>query len=265
MAGWMNRSERRRGPVMPGGRVWTRLAGGLAIGLAIGSVVAAPARAQSASCHAIICAPSLVFESALNRSHLFGGPGVRSLTDGVESHLPWQSNLELFFVTSAPTGIPRTSLFLSLQWLPNATAKANPFTEYTASELGAGAVRANELSATFGVSVDAVTSAMTNGWVTVAPYVGDLYSTAARPDDQGAYTHKLDTGLNVGVGILNWLQPHVWLRNVKGFAILDDVLIGLPRAGDEVPRGERVFLTDARPATLIAGLSVPLAPLNPHT
>jgi hypothetical protein len=106
---------------------------------------------------------------------------------------------------------------------------------------------------------------MTKGWVTVAPYVGDLYSTAARPDDQSAYTHKLDTGLNVGAGILNWLSPHVWLRSVKGFVILDDVLVGLPRAGDEVPHGERVFLTDARPATLIVGLSVPLAPLNPHT
>jgi hypothetical protein len=242
-----------------------RLAGvAVVVGLMIGAAVATPVRAQSASCTAILCAPSLVSESALNRSHLFGGPAVRSLTDGSESHLPSQSNLELFFVVSAPTGIPRTSLFLSLQWLPNATAKANPFTEYTASELGTGAVRANEPSATFGVSVDAVTSAMTKGWVTVAPYVGDLYSTAARPDDQSAYTHKLDTGLNVGVGILNWLSPHVWLRTVKGFVILDDVLVGLPRAGDEVPRSERLFLTDARPATLIAGLSVPLAPLDPH-
>ena len=200
-----------------------RLAGvAVVVGLMIGAAVATPVRAQSASCTAILCAPSLVFESALNRSHLFGGPAVRSLTDGSESHLPSQSNL------------------------------------------GTGAVRANEPSATFGVSVDAVTSAMTKGWVTVAPYVGDLYSTAARPDDQSAYTHKLDTGLNVGVGILNWLSPHVWLRTVKGFVILDDVLVGLPRAGDEVPRSERLFLTDARPATLIAGLSVPLAPLDPH-
>ncbi len=178
--------------------------------------------------------------------------------------LPSQSNLELFLLAAAPTGIPRTSLFISLQWLPNATAKANPFTEYTASELGTGFVRSNELSATFGVSVNAVTAANTHGWATVAPYVGDLYSTAARPDDESAYTHKLDTGLNVGVGLLNWLQPHVWLRNVKGFVILDDVLIGLPRAGDEVPKGERVFLSDARPATLIIGLSVPVAPLDQH-
>jgi hypothetical protein len=233
-------------------------------GLVIGAVSGTPVRAQGSSCKAILCAPSLVFEPALNRSHLFGGPAVRSLTDGAESHLPSQSNLELFLVASAPTGIPRASLFISLQWLPNASATTNPFTEYTASELGTGSVRANEPSATFGVSVDAVTAANTHGWATVAPYVGDLYSTAARPDDESAYTHKLDTGLNVGVGILNWLQPHVWLRNVKGFVILDDVLVGLPLAGDDVPKGERVFLTDARPATLIAGLSVPLAPLDQH-
>jgi hypothetical protein len=243
-----------------------RLAGASALaGLAIGAPAPKQAHAQSGSCTAIICAPSLVFESALNRSHLFGGPEVRSLADGSVSHLPSQSSLELFFVVAAPIRVPRTSLFLSLQWLPNASAAANPFTEYTASELGTGAVRANMPSATFGVSVDAITSAMARGWVTLAPYLGDLYSTAARPEDESAYTHKLDAGLNAGVALMNWLSPHVWLRNVKGFMILDDVLIGLPRAGDEVPKGERVFLTDARPAALIAGLSVPLAPLDPHT
>ena len=120
-------------------------------------------------------------------------------------------------------------------------------------------------SATLGVSVDAVTGGMTHGWVTADPYLGDLYSNAGRPDDRSAYTHKLDVGINLGVGMLNWLSPHAWLRNVKGFVILDDVLTGLPRAGDEVPQGERVFLTDARPAALIAGLSIPVAPLNPHT
>jgi hypothetical protein len=52
---------------------------------------------------------------------------------------------------------------------------------------------------------------------------------------------------------------------VKGFVILDDVLTGLPHAGDDVPQGERVFLTAARPATLIAGVSIPVAPLKPHS
>jgi hypothetical protein len=261
MSGRTAGPDRRRGAAARGGRTWGR---GVAVGIAMGSAVAAPARGQGSSCTAILCAPSLMVQSALNRSHLFGGPAVRSLTDGVESHLASQSSLEVLVVVAAPTGLPGTNLFLSVQWLPNASARANPFTEYTASELGGG-VRANMPSATLGVSVTAVTAAMTHGWVTVAPYLGDLYSNAARPDDQSAYTHKLDVGLNWGIGLLNWLPPHAWLRNVKGFVILDDVLTGLPRAGDDVPRGERVFLTNAKPAALIAGLSIPLAPLEPRT
>jgi hypothetical protein len=214
---------------------------------------------------AILCAPSVVVEPAVNRSHLFGGPAVRSLINGSESRLPSQSNLELLFVVAAPTRIPLTSVFASLQWLPNASARANPFTEYTASELGSPAVRANMPSVSVGASVDAVSAAITHGWGTVAPYVADLFSNAARPDDRSAYTHKLDVGVNLGVGILNWLSPNAWLRNVKGFVILDDVLTGLPHAGDDVPQGERVFLTAARPATLIAGVSIPVAPLKPHS
>jgi len=50
-----------------------------------------------------------------------------------------------------------------------------------------------------------------------------------------------------------------WLRRVTVFSILDYVATGLPKAGDEVPVG-RVFESDARPTSLIAGLSLPVTP-----
>ena len=46
------------------------------------------------------------------------------------------------------------------------------------------------------------------------------------------------------------------------YAILDYVATGLPRVGDVVPKGVRRFDTAARPAALIAGVSIRLAPLT---
>ncbi|MDQ6887945.1 MAG: hypothetical protein M3068_11715 [Gemmatimonadota bacterium] len=207
----------------------------------------------------LICTPSFSLLPAMIRSHVLGHPRVQSLsTDAVKS-LPSTTNLELIFSITAPTLLPRTSLLASAQWLPTAKSSGNPFTEYTASELGEQ-VRANTPSVTLGVNVDLLPRAQIGGLVDLSVNVADLYSSAQRPADASAFTHKLDFDLVANIAIFSWLPKHDWLHQVSAVALLDYVATGLPRAGDDVPRGEGRFLTDARPATLIIALSVPIAP-----
>lgn len=232
--------------------------------LIAGTLPAAPARAQTRRC-AVICAPSFHLMPGIIRSHLFRQPRVRMLADGSVKELPSTTNAELIFSVAAPTAIARTSLIMSFQWLPSAKASANPFTEYTASQLGDTKIRANTPSVTLGASFAALTADETGGWLALSPYVADLYSSAARPRDESAFTHKLDVGLSGTVGVLSWLPPTNWLHQVSVYTILDYVATGLPRAGDVTPRDERVFLTSARPASLIVGLAIPIAPLDPKS
>ena len=189
------------------------------------------------------------------RTHLFGGPLVQS-TGGPAHRLPSTSDLELILSVATHTPLPRLSAFGSVQWLPNAGAQRNPYTLYTADELG-GRVRANAPTATFGLSYAFVVPAQTSGWLDLAGDVGDLYSQAARPDDRSAYTHKLDLDLLAHVHAFQRTPEHAYLHDVSLFALLDYVATGLPGAGDEVPLNRR-FLSAARPTALIAGLAFPL-------
>jgi hypothetical protein len=206
----------------------------------------------------VVCAPSLSLMPGAIRTHLFHGPVVRSVATGVKRRLPSTSDFELILAVAARTAIPRVSLFGSVQWLPNASESRNPFTLYTASELGSP-IRANAPTVTMGGSLSLLPATRTHGWLDLAGNVGDLYSQAARPSDRGAYTHKLDLDLVAHLHAFDWAPAATWLHRVTVFSILDYVATGLPRAGDEVPVG-RVFITGARPAALIAGLSLPLSP-----
>ena len=225
------------------------------------TVLAAPAEAQSAAKRcSFVCSPTFAFEIAANVSHVGMSPKVRSLSTGVVTTLPSTTNSELLLVIAAPTAIPRTSLFTSVQWLPTANARRNPFTEYTASEIGDQSIRANTLSATFGLSVTAIDDNMTKGWGTLSAYVGDLFSNAARPDDGSEYTHKLDLGLNATAKPFSHISPkYTWVHGVSAFALLDLVATGLPKAGDEVPRGSRTFVDNAHALSVIFGVGLPIS------
>lgn len=211
-------------------------------------------------CKQILCAPTLTLQPVLNHSHLFGGPTVQSLTTGAVTTLAAQNNLELILFTNIPTLVPHLNLFVSTQWLPTATANANPYTEYTASELGTP-IRTPGLSVTGAVSYDVVTPQLTGGWLTVTPYIGDNFSPAQRPTDASTFTHKLDLGIGTTVHAFSWLPNKVWIHQLGVVVVLDYRATDMPKAGDEVPKGERVFLTNARPALLLVGLSIPIAPL----
>jgi hypothetical protein len=221
---------------------------------------AIPLAAQSSAaphCH-ILCAPTVLLMPGVVRTHLLRGPLVRDSRTGVETRLPGSSNLELMVAVASRTAVPRLSVVASAQWLPNATEGRNPFTLYTASDLGTH-VRANAPTLVAGGSLALVAPASTAGWLDVALNVGDLFSQAATPDDKSAYTHKLDLDLVTHLHLFDALPASDYLHRVTLYGILDYVATGLPSAGDEVPRG-RVFVSDARPLALVAGLSLPLTP-----
>ncbi|MEO8879089.1 MAG: hypothetical protein ABI446_01710 [Gemmatimonadaceae bacterium] len=200
------------------------------------------------------------FELAGITSHVLSSPRVQNLSTSQISRIPSSTNTELLLVVAAKTAIPRTSLFLSVQWLPTANITRNPYTEYTAGELGDQSIKGNSPSFTLGLSATAIKPDQLGGLASLSVYAGDLFSSAARPDDGSAYTHKLDTGLNLTLLPFGRVsRPSSWLHGVNVFALLDDVLTGLPRAGDEVPRGSRTFLDNARAVSLIYGISLPIS------
>jgi hypothetical protein len=206
----------------------------------------------------ILCAPSVTLMPGVFRTHLARGPVVRSTATGVEQRLPETSSFEIVGTVSSKTAVPRVSLFSSVQWLPNAVATRNPFTLYTASDLG-DPVRANAPTLTVGGSVALLQPSETRGWVDLAANVGDLFSHAARPDDKSDYTHKLDLNLVTRVHAFAWAPTGTYLHRTSIYALLDYVATGLARRGDEVPEG-RVFMTDARPLALLVGFALPLTP-----
>jgi hypothetical protein len=185
---------------------------------------------------------------------------VRELATNQVVTLPSKSSLELIGAFVAKTGIPWANLFASIQWLPNAKESANPYTLYTASDVGEQ-LRANAPSVNMGANFVLMKPPLTKGWFKLDGNVSDLFSKAAEPDDKSSYSHKLDLDLIGTLNVFNELPKAEYLHRVGVYGILDFVATGLPKAGDEVPKGERVFIDDARSVSLIVGLSLPFAPM----
>ncbi|MFN2570536.1 MAG: hypothetical protein ABR537_02825 [Gemmatimonadales bacterium] len=163
-------------------------------------------------------------------------------------------------LVTIPTQLPSLSLFVDVAWLPTANARVNPFTEYSTSAIG-GPIRANLPSISAGALYQVVTQRQTHGWFDFSPYVAALLSQAARPDARSDYTYKLDLGATATAGTRATEAARSWLQHVRIAATLDWVTTGLPHAGDDLPKGERVFLDDARGLSLSLGLILPVAPL----
>lgn len=221
----------------------------------------AKAKKDTTACTAI-CRPQLLFQPGVIRTHIIAGPRVRSLTTGAITRIPGQTSSLIVFTGTAKTAIPLTSIFFNVSWLPNATAHANPFTQYTASEVGAQDIRANAPAFDLGAFVSVLPKTATGGLLTINLQVADQYSAAAQPNDQSDYTHKLDLTA-IGDWSLFSKLGIPYLKNVDVLTVFDYVATGLPHKGDEVPLGERVFLDDAHSASLMLQLSFPLAPLFP--
>jgi hypothetical protein len=190
------------------------------------------------------------------RTHLLRGPVVRATATGAEHRLESATTFEAIVSVASRTALPRLSVYGSVQWLPNASEARNPFTLYTAGELGTG-VHANAPTVTAGGSVALLSADETHGWLDLAANAGDLFSQAARPGDRRAYTHKLDLDLVAHAHAFAWTPASAYLHRISAYAILDYVATGLPKPGDEVPPG-REFVTAARPTALVVGLALPV-------
>lgn len=231
-------------------------------GLVLAALAALPLSAQQSKPCTIICTPTVNFNVAANRSHVFGSPTVRNDTTGVETKLPSRTNLELQLFVTAKTQLKRLDLFAATTWLPSAKTRGNPFTEYTASQVGED-IRANHTSLSVGGLGEVIPAAATHGWFALEGYVADLLSPAARPEDASSYTQKLDLG---GVALLHPFAAAdsasaAHRSGLYAYASLDYVATGLPKAGDDVPKGVRTFVTGAKPAALVFGVGMPIAPL----
>lgn len=220
------------------------------------------AGAQQAKSCTLVCAPTVAFNVAANKSHAFGSPTIRNDTTGALGKLPSTTNLQLQIFTSAKTQLDRLSVFAAVTWLPTAKTRANPFTEYTASQVGED-IKANHVSLSMGGLVDVVPAKTAHGYAALQGYVADLLSPAARPRDASAYTNKLD------LGTVALLYPFAGMDSTSAahksgmyiYGNLDYVATGLPKAGDDVPKGVRTFVTGAKPAVLLVGVGLPIAPL----
>ncbi len=226
------------------------------------AIAASRARAQDSTTCKAICTPQLLFQPGLIRTHVLSGPRVRSLTTGAVTRIQGQTSSLIVLTGTAKTAIPLTSIFFNVSWLPNATAHANPYTQYTASEVGAQNIRANSPAVDLGAFVSVLPKTKTHGVLAINLQAADQFSAAARPTDQSDYTHKLDLTA-IGAWSLFSRLGIPYLKNVDVLTVFDYVATGLPKAGDDVPLGERVFLDDAHSASLEVQLSFPLAPLFP--
>jgi hypothetical protein len=89
--------------------------------------------------------------------------------------------------------------------------------------------------------------------------VVDKFSSAERPTDRRAYTHKLNLELDTAVSIFNWLPEGRWLRGVELEGSLDYAATGLPKAGDRIDGGR--YLDRASPWSFSVVFVLPIAPL----
>ena len=235
---------------------------GTRYGLLIGLLAAVPAAAQQQKPCKIICAPSVTLMPGMVRTHALNAPRVRELPSDQVVRLAGKSSFEMIGAFVSRTHFTRVNLFASVQWLPNAKESANPYTLYTASDVGEQ-LRANAPSVNMGASLPLIQPQLTSSWFTLNGNISDLFSQAAEPDDKASYSHKLDLDLIGTLNIFNELPKAEYLHRVGIYGILDFVGTGLPKAGEEVPKGERIFLDDARSVSLVVGLSLPFAPLAP--
>ena len=238
-------------------RVCVALVGWGAVWGAAAPVLAS--QAEPSRCHAL-CAPKFNVLPLASASHAFDHPRVRDLTTGEVTRLQSQTNLAVQLSVIVPTQLQPLSLFVTATWLPTANARVNPFTEYTASALGEP-IRANLPAVTAGVGYQLLSQAHTNGWLDLTPYIGVQFSPAAQPDAASDYTYKWDLGTTATVGPFATEDATSWFQHVRLWATLDWVASGLPQAGDEVPKGERVFVDDVRGVSFLIGLQLPVAPL----
>lgn len=196
------------------------------------------AQAQDPTQCRFLCAPEFKVEPTVTFGNLFGSPRIQD-EQGSTVREPRETAFEVILSFGIPT---RAS------WLDfTVEAIFLPFDRDSTPELE------------FETNFIWLPSERTGGWVSSHFDVVDKFSSAERPTDRRAYTHKLDLELDTAVSIFNWLPEGRWLRGVELEGSLDYVATGLPKAGDRI-NGSR-YLDRASPWSFSVVFVLPIAPL----
>jgi hypothetical protein len=198
----------------------------------------APAWAQEQAPCRVLCAPEFHVEPTITFTNLFGAPRITGV-DGVVTREPRKTEFEVILSLGLPT---------RLRWL-----------EFTVEAIFLPFDRDSTPELEFETNLVWLPSARTRGWVGSHFDVVDKFSSAERPTDRRAYTHKLNLELDTSVSIFNWLPEGRWLRSVELEGSLDYVASGLPKAGDVID-GRR-FVDKASPWSFSLVFVLPVAPM----
>jgi hypothetical protein len=198
----------------------------------------APAWAQEQAPCRVLCAPEFHVEPTITFTNVFGAPRIAA-GDGTVTREPRETEFEVILSLGLPTRV---------RWL-----------EFTIEAIFLPFDRDSTPELEFETNLVWLPGQRTRGWVSSHFDVVDKFSSAARPTDRRAYTHKLNLELDTSVLIFNWLPQGRWLRGVELEGSLDYVATGLPKAGDII-EGRR-FMDKASPWSFSLVFVLPVAPM----
>lgn len=212
----------------------------------------------------VLCAPELKIEPTFTIENLFQPPVIETIEDGVvveQSRATRERVFELIFALDVPTAVPWLGLTFEAIFQPFGSTDVNPFTGYSAADIGQSAIRDNGVEIETELNLKFLKVEQTGGWISSHLDIVDQFSPAEQPGAGSVFTHELDFEWDTAFHVFNRLREGHWLRNVEVEVSLDYLATGLPKAGD-VLGGER-FVDRASPWSLSFVLVMPLAPLVP--
>ena len=197
-----------------------------------------PTSAQGQAPCRVFCPPKFKVEPTITLSNLFGSPRVVQ-EDGTLTREPREAEFEVILSFGLPTRVPWLEFTVEAIFLPF-DRDSTPELEFETNFIWLPGER-------------------TQGWISSHFDVVDKFSSAERPTDRRAYTHKLNLELDTSVSIFNWLPEGRWLRGVEVEGSLDYVATGLPTAGNITDRGR--FVDKASPWSFSLVVVLPVAPM----
>jgi hypothetical protein len=201
-------------------------------------LLAAPAAAQeTAPACRFLCAPEFKVEPTFTITNLFGRAQLAA-PDGSRVREPREHEFELILSLDLPTVVPWFGFTVEAMFLP--------FDRESTPELE------------FETNFHWLDAARTGGWLTSHVDIVDKFSSAARPSDARAYTHKLNLELDTAFHVFNRAPQDQWLHGVEIEGSLDYVATGLPRAGDGVDG--LTYFDAASPWSFSLVIVIPVAP-----
>jgi len=142
----------------------------------------APAWGQEQAPCRVLCAPEFHIEPTITFTNVFGSPRITD-GDGIVTREPRETEFELILSLGLPTRV---------RWL-----------EFTVEAIFLPFDRDSTPELEFETNVVWLPSERTRGWVSSHFDVVDKFSSAERPTDRRAYTHKLNLELDTSVSIFN--------------------------------------------------------------